>query len=192
MVCPDHIYVAGWCQMVSVNDILWDVCVSPTRITQGCAHIRKMCSRSIFTVACWELVPLSLSLLCLSLSGVRVKIKEPPCSAKQFYFCLYTYPCCWTIKKKGDQANACWFCSFISKLCIQSISIILGAAWWFSLFAASAVGQIWWIFLSLENEMCFHPLSPWLLPAPSRVSSQSLLPSQGWKFELCCHTLSVG
>lgn len=31
-------------------------------------------------------------------------------------------------KKRGDQANASWFCSFISKLCIQSISIILGAA----------------------------------------------------------------
>lgn len=81
-------------------------------------------------------------------------------------------------------------------LCVQSISVILDAAWWLSLFVASAVGQICWIFFLLEGEVCLPSLvykePPWLLPALSRVSSRSSPPSQGWQFRLCCHTLSAG
>lgn len=163
--------------------------MSPAKVTQGCAvaHIRNTCSKNTCAAAQWELIPPSVSLLCLSLSGVRVKIKEPPCSAKDLD--LLSSLCLSLLlgysKKKRDEADVCWCSSFIFKLlrefkssylycylCVQPISIILGEPHDFPYLQLQQCVRLV-EFFSHQKMKCVS------IPCLQRVSLASACPQQG-------------
>lgn len=115
--CSDNIYFIAWYQIVylwitiSVDISLF---MSPTKKLQLCvvAEIRKICSKSTSIATLCELIPLSLSLLCLVLSGVRTaQNKETSLQCRAVWVTLNAHPCYWWRSMARKRMELMHYCS---------------------------------------------------------------------------------
>lgn len=115
--CSGNIYFIAWYQTV----YLWitisvdlSLFMSPTKKLQLCAvaEIRKICSKSTSIATSCELIPLSLSLLCLVLFGVRTaQNKGTSLQCRAVRVTLNAYPCYWWRSMARRRMELMHYCS---------------------------------------------------------------------------------